>query len=338
MSDASNKPTPNPFAELQRLLAEASRKHAEDAAREHARLAALSPAERAEEERERAEKERQRAEAAAKAAGARISQRYAKMGAPVLARESWTIREFSWLLVAENPMQRGSWLDTEMDKAATDQRAVRAVLESCVGVTLMPIQPPAPKREDERFRVADLIEVAQAKRLGHVALLRAMLENPKLPYRPALRPPPALSERSTERSPVPAALRERSSERSTVPAAPPIQRSGEHSSRPPAQPDRSGERLTPQRLAAAGTAAREQAPVRRQKDIMEFARRLVASGEGTATPHAVELLLNAETFNERFRAEHPRWSKYSDRSLNRDRRACSPPILVARGRPASDPA
>lgn len=59
MSDADNKPPPNPFAELQKLLADVSRQHTERAAHERARRAALSPAQRAEEDRQRAEKERQ---------------------------------------------------------------------------------------------------------------------------------------------------------------------------------------------------------------------------------------------------------------------------------------
>lgn len=333
MSNADKKPPPNPFAELQKLLADVSRQHAERLAHERARRATLSPAQRAEEDRQKAEQERQRAEEAAKAARARIFQRYAKMGAPVLARESWTIREFSWLLVAENPMQRGSWLDTEMDKAASDQRAVLAVLESCVGVTLLPIQPPAAKRDDDRFRVADLIEVAQAKRLGYVALLRAMLENPKLPYRPALRPCPALPDHSIERSPVPAALRERSNEHSTPAAAIPVQRSSEQPAGQVALPERSNERSAAQRLAIAGTASREQASARRRRQLVEFARELAAGGCGTASADLIELSLNGETLNERFRAKYPQWRDVGDRTLRRDRSACSPPIQVAAGRP-----
>ena len=158
MSDSSDKPAPNRVEELQSWLAENRRKLEENAARERARRAALTPAQRAEEDH-------QRALATAKAARTKIFQRYHKMGATVLARESWTIGEFSWLVLAENPMQRGSWLDFEMDKAASDQPKVRAVLESCIGVTLTPINPSA-KVKDQRFRIADLIEVAETKRLA----------------------------------------------------------------------------------------------------------------------------------------------------------------------------
>lgn len=149
---------------------------------------------------QQAEQEHRVTEQAAKAVTAEISLLFAKMGAVVIARESWTIEEFSWLLLAENPAEPGARpIDLVAALAQQTQQTIRTALETCIGVTLRPINPAA-KREDQRFSAPDLLQAADENCLGYVGVLRAKLENPKLPYRTVLRQHTAQLERSNERS------------------------------------------------------------------------------------------------------------------------------------------
>jgi hypothetical protein len=149
---------------------------------------------------QQAEQERRVTQQAAKAVRAEISLLFAKMGAVVLARESWTIEEFSWLLLAENPADPGARpIDLVAALAQQTQQSIRAALESCVGMTLSPIHPAA-KCEHQRFRATDLMRAAEERCLGYVRVLRDKLEDPKLPYRTALRQQAAQLERTHERS------------------------------------------------------------------------------------------------------------------------------------------
>ncbi len=137
------------------------RRHARE--REQAeffRRAALSPDEREREDRQK------------------IALRYSAMGEERLSFESWTLDEFTALLVADLP-------DGEPAVDEEQRRRIRMTLESCSGVSLTPLNPSAPA-ELQRFRTADLVRVSQAKQLGHIAALQPVLEalsEPPLPER-----------------------------------------------------------------------------------------------------------------------------------------------------------
>ena len=173
MSEQPKKDPADLFTALQDFLAKSQQQFAEQVDVERKRRAGLSPDQRAAEDR-------QRALASAQTERSKIIKRYLNMGTDVLARESWTVAQFSWLLVGENPTKRGGWLDLEDDRPAVEQKKIRAVLESCVGVTLQPINPTAAPNE-QRFSVGDLVRVAEGKRLGLVVLLKRILDRPGLP-------------------------------------------------------------------------------------------------------------------------------------------------------------
>lgn len=160
MSD--KKPDPTPAEVLQQMIGRLTQATSNRQAAEAARWARLTPEQRA-------------AEQAAAIAQRIASQadKFRKMGPAVLARESWSIADFAWLLAGGNP-QDSDWGFLGRDDAQPEPARYRSVLESCVGVTLSPVDASAP-REGWRFRTGDLIATAERKSLGLHAALRSAL-------------------------------------------------------------------------------------------------------------------------------------------------------------------
>jgi hypothetical protein len=170
LSDPKPGPTQQALAAWQQWLSEQQSALRQRAEAERKRRAAMTPEQRAAE-----------AEAIARQERRKIFQRFTKMGPTVLSRESWSIAQFSWLLVAENPLERGGFFDSEWDPAAASQKKFVAVLESCVGISLKPVNPTV-SPAGQRFRTEELVRLSCRKKLGHAALLQALLGNKKAPY------------------------------------------------------------------------------------------------------------------------------------------------------------
>jgi hypothetical protein len=159
-SDGNNASTHS----LQNWFDTLSARLREQQAAELAKTQKLSPKERAvEAARKRAVDESRRVKA-----------RLLAMGDTVTKRESWTIDNFCWLLLGEDPDFDSCSLDAPGMRARTQHRQLKAVLTSCVPTFLAPMNP-SEATELQRFTRDQLLAIAQEKRLGHIRELTCLL-------------------------------------------------------------------------------------------------------------------------------------------------------------------
>jgi hypothetical protein len=90
---------------------------------------------------------------------------------------------------------------------------------------------------------------------------------------------------------------------------------------------------TPTPPAALGTITRERAKRRRRKAVLAFAQSLAADGHGTTSSTEIELNMHSGEFNRRFWEKHADIPRVGDKSLEADRRTCTPKITMKDGRP-----
>lgn len=188
MSDAKPPAVPdNSAAAMLQMVAEFNRILAEQRAREAARVAAQTPAQRAQEARDKAERALQEKTKKFADGIGDLAQHVAKC-------EAWTTSDFAWLLAgtAPNCLKRGAIFQTDV---SAQQRGYEQVLESCVGLSLHPLSGAG---KEARFRPADLLRIAREKNLGDHVLLARLLGAigcaPAIPLLAVLvsAPPPAL--------------------------------------------------------------------------------------------------------------------------------------------------
>ena len=163
---------------------------------ERKRRAALTPMQRAVEDR-------------AKTAGAaqverqKLTKKFAEMGNVIRKADTWTIADFCWLLLAESPnVDSWSFFDERSSKAAKQHREYCAIVESCVHTRLKPVNPTdAPVKH--RFAVQSLVQVARDKRLGCVGVLADVIGLKNEPSPTAAATPAPASSGHSPRASVP---------------------------------------------------------------------------------------------------------------------------------------
>lgn len=105
----------------------------------------------------------------------RLINHYLSMGNSVLARETWTIDDFAWLLAGRNPTQVPNVIvDPDAAPFAKHHKESYTVLKSCVGASLIPVKSSGLTFES-RFKVKDLMKAASARQLGYAPILESVL-------------------------------------------------------------------------------------------------------------------------------------------------------------------
>lgn len=164
MSQKGHEDAREAITEFQKLFADYQKQVAQAQEAERKRRAALTPAQRAAEDRAKTEK-------ATQLERQKLTRKFAAMGDRVRKADTWTIADFCWLLLAESPaVDEWSFFDGRSSKAAKQHREYCAVIESCVHTRIKPVNPTeAPNKH--RFTVQSLMLVARDKQLGYVSVL-----------------------------------------------------------------------------------------------------------------------------------------------------------------------
>lgn len=169
MSASEHDKAHDAIIQFQKLFADLHKQQLQRQEAERKRRAALTPEQRAAEDRAAAarvtQSERQK-----------LTQKLAKMGDVLRKSDTWTIADFCWLLLAESPADSDSWsfFDGRSSKATKLHREYSAILGSCLHTRLKPVNP-ADAPEKYRFTVQSLVQVAQEKRLGCVDVLAEVI-------------------------------------------------------------------------------------------------------------------------------------------------------------------
>lgn len=169
MTDSTDKEASHPAEALQKFIAEFQKRLAQQQEAERKRRAAMTPEQRAAEDRASAAR-------TAQLKDQKIAQKIAKLGDWIGKADTWTITKFCWLLLAEPPEETEGFgffngLSGKVNKQHAD---FCAILDSCVPTRLKPVNPNEP-RNTFRFKVADLLAIACEKRIGYHDILASAL-------------------------------------------------------------------------------------------------------------------------------------------------------------------